>query len=130
VWDIAKTIGAGKPVEQLTEEPVSVGIGDKSKVTDPLFCHDHDESVFAPLEKREFSFQPEQIVLLAYRSLCFMTFIAPPTKAVLEVARRHGARNAFSTPERLARLLRLQATDIVVDACPLAAAGASSPLVF
>jgi hypothetical protein len=58
-WDMVHTLGAGESLEQLNQEPMSVGIGDKRKVTDPLFCNEHDGKIFVPLEQQEFSFQPE-----------------------------------------------------------------------
>src|SRR5205814_568 len=76
--------------EQLYEEPVSVGIRDVNKVAHPLFCSYHDESIFRPLEKSAFSFQPEQILLLAYRALSSMRFgrlEVSAIDAVIEIAK-------------------------------------------
>jgi hypothetical protein len=112
---MAHTINAGKPLEQMNKEPIRVGIGDKNKITDPLFCDNHDENIFAPLEKQEFSFLPEQVVLLAYRALCSMTFSKPPTKAILEVARMHGHSHSLDTPERLQKLERFFASKSVLN---------------
>lgn len=116
-WDMIHTIDAGKSLEQLNEEPVSVGIGDKRKITEPLFCNDHDGKIFTSLERQDFSFQPEQVMLLAYRASCSLTFPnASLTEAVLEVARKHGSAHSLDTPERLQKLKRFHAVDSVVDA--------------
>lgn len=43
---------AGKPLEDLSIEPLSVGIHDVRKVTHPIFCHDHyDSRIFASIGK-------------------------------------------------------------------------------
>ena len=67
-WAAFRQFQAGKPMIDLTREPMSVGIHDIRKVTRPIFCHDHDERVFTPIEKDEIAsrstFLPEQIVLL------------------------------------------------------------------
>src|SRR5256885_3580090 len=60
-WNMLKIINAGRSLEQLFENPVRIGIRDSNKVTEPLFCREHDKTVFAPLEDKEFSFQPEQV---------------------------------------------------------------------
>src|SRR5215470_19464659 len=67
-WKIAEAIVAGVPEEQLYGEPQRVGIKDV-KVTKPLFCSSHDNLLFAPLDTPKFSFEPEQVLLLAYRVL-------------------------------------------------------------
>lgn len=117
-WDMSKQLKAGKPLEDLALEPELVGIHDLRKVTHPLFCHDHDERIFAPIEKDEIAsrsaFLPEQIVLLAYRALCSVTYSDALTEAILAVAKQHGYTHSLSDPETNKRLLRFQARDILV----------------
>lgn len=110
-FDMARSMIAGRPVERLYENPISVGIGDKNKITYQLFCQYHDMHVFAPIDS-VFSYQPEQIVLLAYRALCAMAFSL--TRAVLQVSKQYGYQHSLSTPDALARLERFQASDSVL----------------
>lgn len=108
---------AGIPLEQLSEKPALVGIRNKRKVTDPLFCSEHDSRIFAPLETQEFSFRPEQVLLLAYRASCSLTYPhSSLTEAILEVARKHHYAHSLDTPERLQKLERFQAVQCVIDA--------------
>ncbi len=116
-WDMVHTLGVGESLEQLNQEPMSVGIGDKRKVTDPLFCNEHDGKIFVPLEQQEFSFQPEQVLLLAYRASCSLTSPnASPAEAILKAARKYGYAHSLDTPERLQKLARFHATDCVLEA--------------
>jgi hypothetical protein len=116
-WDMVHAHDAGKPLEQLNQNPVYVGISDKRKVTNPLFCENHDGKIFIPLEQQEFSFQPEQVLLLAYRASCCLTFPnSSPTEAILEVARKHGYAHSLDTPERRQKLERFQAVKSVLAA--------------
>ncbi len=111
-WDMVKGDQAGRTLEQLYETPARVGIGDKNKVTDSLFCRDHDNSIFAPLENGEFSFQPEQVVLLAFRALCFMLLRILVTQTIVTEAQKRSYPRPPSTPETLRKLQRFQATDL------------------
>lgn len=52
--------------------PTLQGIGAASTFTG--FCGHHDDRVFAPLEKKAFSFEAEQCYLLAYRALCMALY--------------------------------------------------------
>ena len=110
-FDMARNMIAGRPLKQLYEDPISVGIGDKNKITYPLFCQYHDTKVFAPIDS-DFSFEPEQVVLLAFRALCAMTFSL--TRAILEVSKSHGYQHSLNTPASLARLERFQAGDSIL----------------
>lgn len=111
---------AGKPMKDLTLAPEPVGINDIRKVTHPIFCHDHDDSIFAPIEKDEIAslsaFLPEQIVLLAYRALCSVTYNDTLTEAVFEVSKQFGYTHSLSDPKKYERLLRFQARDILSKA--------------
>ena len=110
---IRKNLEAGLTVEQLYLEPTAVGL---NTVTYPLFCGNHDSTVFAPLEKVEFSSQSEQILLLAYRALCAISYRPPPIEQFLTIAERHGHRHTLSLPEPSARLQRYLARDILLEA--------------
>lgn len=114
-FDMAKTIEAGKSLEQLFAEPIRVGIGDKNKVTYPLFCQEHDDRVFAPLDTRGFSFQPEQVALLAYRALCAMILGPSITEAILTVAKQYGYQHSLNTTAGSAKLQRFLATELVLN---------------
>jgi hypothetical protein len=65
---------SGEDVERIYDKPRKIEIG--KKATWPLFCKDHDHSVFRPLEdaKREVKPDDEQATLLAYRALCYKTY--------------------------------------------------------
>ncbi len=113
-WDMRRSTNAGRPLEQLFENPVRVGIGDRNRVTEPLFCRDHDKTVFAPLEDSEFSFQPEQVALLAYRALCSMILSTTATEAVFTVlVKQPGYQQSQSIVKTLRRLQRFQTTELV-----------------
>lgn len=115
-WDMARSVDAGESLMQAYAEPISVGIRDKRNVASPLFCETHDGPVFAPLEHGEFSCTAEQVLLLAYRALCAKTFAVPPTEPLFAVSRKHGHIHSLSTPEKLSRVLRYQANDVVIEA--------------
>lgn len=117
LWEMVHTLRAGRSLEQLSKEPVSVGIRNKQKVTHPLFCEEHDHRIFAPLETQAFSFSPEQVLLLAYRASCYLTFHnASLTEAVFAVARNYQYAHALDTPERRQKLERYRALPCVIDA--------------
>jgi hypothetical protein len=115
-WDMQKALDEDIPLERLYEEPVSIGIGDVKKVTTPLFCHYHDESIFRPIEKTDFSFQPEQVLLLAYRALSSISFSrwkASAMDEVIKIAKKHDHSHGLSEPKRYARWQRFLAKDEV-----------------
>lgn len=116
-WAVYRQLKAGKPLEELSLALESVGIHDIRKVTHPIFCHDHDDRIFAPIEKDEIAsrtaFLPEQIVLLAYRALCSVTYSDTLTEAILEVSKQFGYTHSLSEPKKYERLLRFQARDIL-----------------
>ena len=115
-WDMLKSINAGRSLEQLFENPVRVGIRNSNKVTEPLFCREHDKTVFAPLEDKEFSFQPEQVALLAYRALCSMVLSTTATEAVFTaITKQPGYQQSQSIMQTLLRLQRFQTTDLVTQ---------------
>lgn len=119
-WAMYRQFKAGKPLIDLSLVPESVGIHDIRKVTHPLFCHDHDDRIFAPIEKDEIASRsallPEQIVLLAYRALCSVTYSDTLTEAILAVSKQHRYKHSLSDPKKYERLLRFQARDILLKA--------------
>lgn len=110
----------GKPMKDLTLVPKLVGIGDIRKVTRPIFCQKHDGKVFAPIEKDVIASRsvclPEQIVLLAYRALCSVTYNDTLTEELLAVMKQHGVVHPLNHSDRYARLLRFRAGDILLKA--------------
>lgn len=110
----------GKPMKDLTLAPEVIGIHDIRKVTYPIFCHDHDASIFAPIEKDEIAsrsaFLPEQIVLLAYRALCSETYNDTLRDRLLAAIKQHGYTHPMNDPEKYEKLVRFQARDILWEA--------------
>jgi len=47
------------------------GVGINKEIRLPCFCQQHDDELFACLEKQEFSATQEQLRALTYRSVCF-----------------------------------------------------------
>ena len=60
-----------------------IGVHDASTFTG--MCGHHDDTTFAPLEKRVFTATPEQCFLLAYRSICREVFIRRCRPSVISV---------------------------------------------
>jgi hypothetical protein len=110
----------GKPMRDLTLAPELVGIHDIRKVTHPIFCQKHDREIFVPIEKDEIAsrsaFLPEQIVLLAYRALCSVTYNDTLTEALVSLVKKHDVAHPLHDPERFKRLLRFKARDILLKA--------------
>lgn len=114
-WDMQRSINAGQPLEELFESPTLVGIS-ANKVTEPLFCRDHDNTIFAPLEDKEFSFQPEQVALLAFRALSSMIFSTSATEAIFTTgAKQLSYQQSLSTVEASRKLQRFQTTSLVLQ---------------
>lgn len=112
-WDLMRSMSEGRPLEQLYEKLIYVGIGDRNKVTEPLFCHDHDNSVFAALENEEFSFKPEQVLLLAFRALCSMLSSTSRTEAIFTaLVKQHVYQNSLSKLEKLINLQWFHDTEL------------------
>ncbi|HEY6287331.1 MAG TPA: hypothetical protein VIX20_16815 [Ktedonobacteraceae bacterium] len=115
-WDMMRSISEGRPLEQLYEKPISIGIRHRNKVTEPLFCHDHDNRVFDSLENEEFSFKPEQVLLLAFRALCSMLLSTSRTEAIFTaLVKQHGYQNSLSTLETLIKWQRFQETELALN---------------
>lgn len=115
-WDIMRSIREGRSMEQLYEDLIRVGIGDRNRVTEPLFCRDHDTRIFAPLEREDFSFQPQQVALLAYRALCSMVLSTASTEAILAaVAQQHDRHGLLGSLRTLRKLQRFQQTELILQ---------------
>lgn len=115
-WDIMRCIREGRSIEQLYEDPIRAGIGDRNRITEPLFCRDHDNKIFAPLEREDFSFQPQQVALLAYRALCSMVLSTVSTEAILAaVAQLHNKLGLPGSLRTLRKLQRFQQTELILQ---------------
>lgn len=117
-WDLPfdmliKRLQAGLRLEHLYFEPTLVGVGQKSLVTCPLFCEDHDGSIFASVEQSSLSSQldPEHIALIAYRTLCAATYDQKAPERAFAVGKKYGERTTLDTPEKLPKLNRFLARD-------------------
>ena len=113
-WDMMRSIREGRSIEKLYEDPIRVGIGERNRVTEPLFCSDHDTRIFAPLEREDFSFQPQQVALLAYRALCSMVLSTTSTEAILATVTQQHARHAIGSLRTLGKLQRFQQTELIL----------------
>jgi hypothetical protein len=115
---MVKRLKARLPLEQFYFEPTPVGVGQKSKVTCPLFCEDHDGPVFAPLEQGKFSSQPtpEQMLLIAYRALCTATYDQMVPERAFSVGEKYGEHSTLNRPETLPRLNRFLVRDVLLVA--------------
>jgi hypothetical protein len=115
-FQMSKSLKAGQPLEKLFEEPIPVNITAKNRMKYPIFCEYHDNNVFAPLENRGFSFQPEQLVLLAFRAFCSMIFSLLEIEAILSaVVNQHSFQRSLGTQEDLLKLQRFQATEVFLQ---------------
>ena len=118
--DMADALDAGKSLEHLNIVPILVDIRDV-KLTDPLFCNPHDTRVFAQIDNREIASHaeriPKQVLLLAYRALCSLTFqfANSPIDIILEATRKFGSPHSLIEAERLARLYRDMAKDVMLS---------------
>jgi hypothetical protein len=101
-------------LEEGGEEPVEVGIGDKHKVTSPLFCRSHDQRIFAPLEIQNFSATYDQITLLTYRALCDVVLTMSETIALLTTLREQKDPLVANTLATQQRLQRIQDTNLIL----------------
>ena len=103
-WAMYRQFNASKPMIDLSLVPDLVGIHDIKKVTYPLFCQDHDYRNFAPIEKDEIASSSvllaEQIVLLAYRALCSVTYNDTLTEVLLEVSKQIGYTHPLNDPAK------------------------------
>jgi len=104
--------------DQVFREPKSIGIGDQA--TYRIFCSEHDNRVFEPLEKPGFSYEPQQVSLLAYRALCYKTwnkntekkleiFLSDRSTEVVQQNRRILSQNTMvEAREKLENILKLE----------------------
>jgi hypothetical protein len=115
-WDIMRSTREGRSIEHLYEDPIRVGIGDRNRVTEPLFCRGHDNRIFAPLEREDFSFQPQQVALLAYRALCSMVLSTTSSEAILTAAaNQHDEHDFLGSLQTLRKLQQFQKTELILQ---------------
>lgn len=119
--ELYDAIDAGTSVEHLNMIPKLVGIGDV-QLTDHLFCHPHDERVFTQIDMREIAsrseFIPKQVLLLAYRALCSLSFYLSrrqsPIDIILEFSKKVGYDHSLNRAEHNARLHRFMAKETIM----------------
>jgi hypothetical protein len=115
-WDMMRSISEGLPIEQLYEEPIRVGIGNRNRVTEPLFCSVHDNRIFASLELEDFSFKPEQVLLLAFRALNSMLFSTSRIETIFtSLVKEHGYQNALRKLDTLSDLQWFYDTELELN---------------
>ena len=73
--------------------PKLIGINRASSFTG--FCSRHDDLIFSPIEKREFSGSPEQCFLLGYRALCREIFTKQAALSLSEMRSHADAGKPF-----------------------------------
>jgi hypothetical protein len=75
------------------------------------FCHKHDSDLFRPLEISNFAFEPEQIALLGYRSICRDAYQKDAAIAAMDSARfyvtMHPEIGDFAEKDRVYQIKRL-----------------------
>jgi hypothetical protein len=119
--EMADAMDAGESVELFNMIPILVGIGDV-QLTDPLFCHLHDERVFAQIDNRELAsrseFIPKQVLLLAYRALCSLSYQLSgrqsPIDTILEFSKQIGYNHSLHRAENYVRLHRFMAKETML----------------
>src|SRR6266567_1055963 len=80
--------------------------GIRKDVTYPIFCGEHDHKVFRALENPGFDSQSEQVLLLAYRALCYKTW-NPHVKERLEFLFSFKENETVAEHERLFAMIPL-----------------------
>lgn len=107
--DLISNARDGETVERIYETLRCVGI--RNEVNWPLFCSSHDSAVFKPIEDRERGIRPddEQVVLYAYRALCYKTY-NPHLKELVELLL------ALESQEKVAENTLLFAIEPLVEA--------------
>lgn len=123
LMEMADAVDAGQPLELLNNIPVSVDIGDV-ELTDPLFCHPHDERVFRQIDgsNKEIAARPamipKQVLLLAFRALCSLSYQLtsrqPPLDTILEFSKRVGYTHSLHKAENYVRQHRLLAKETML----------------
>ncbi len=103
--DIANSDRNDQGWERIYAEPKEAGI--RKDVTYPIFCCMHDNDIFQALENPGFDSQPVQVVLLAYRALCYKTW-NPHVKERLEFLLSFKENETLAEHEQSLALLPLQ----------------------
>lgn len=98
----------------LNDPPISIPEkrGIKNASTFPGFCHFHDTRLFSAVETRPFQNTPEQVFMLAYRSICYEFYIKelechPKMRYVLE---KHENKLPKYMQDSLSRIRAIQTT--------------------
>lgn len=124
LMEMADAVDAGQPIEQLNMAPKLVGIGDIEKLTDPLFCKEHDRRVFKQIDdgNKEIAVRsentPKQVLLLAFRALCSLSYQLSsrqsPIDTILEFSKKVGYTHSLHKAENYVRQHRLMAKDTML----------------
>lgn len=122
--EMADAIDAGQPVELFNIIPTLVNIGEV-ELTDPLFCHLHDERVFRQIDggnkeiAAQSEFIPKQVLLLAYRALCSLSYQLSsrqsPIDTILEFSKKIGYNHSLNKAENYVRLHRFMAKETMLS---------------
>jgi hypothetical protein len=121
--EMADAMDAGQPVELFNIIPTLVDI-EEVELTDPLFCHPHDESVFRQIDgsNKEVAarseFIPKQVLLLAFRALCSLSYQLSshqsPIDTILEFSKKIGYNHSLHKAENYVRLHRFMAKETML----------------
>lgn len=123
LMEMADAVDAGQPLELVRNIPVLVDIRDV-ELTDPLFCHPHDEGVFKQLDgtnkeiAARYEMIPKQVLLLAFRALCSLSYQLTsrqsPLDTMLEFSKRVGYTHSLHKAENYIKQHRLLAKETML----------------
>jgi hypothetical protein len=123
LMEMADAVDAGQPLELVNNVPVLVDIRDV-ELTDPLFCHPHDEGVFKQLDgsskeiAARYEMIPKQVLLLAFRALCSLSYQLTshqsPIDTILDFSKRVGYTHSLHKAENYVRQHRLMARETML----------------
>jgi hypothetical protein len=123
LMEMADAVDVGLPMERLNNIPTLVDIGDV-ELTDPLFCHPHDEGVFKQIDgsskeiAARYEMIPKQVLLLAFRALCSLTYYLSsrqlPIDTILNFSKKVGYTHSLHKAENYARQQRLMAKETML----------------
>jgi len=121
--EMADAMDAGQRAEIFNIIPTLVDIGDV-ELTDPLFCHPHDERVFRQIDgsNKEIAarseYIPKQVLLLAFRALCSLSYLLSsrqsPIDTILEFSKKIGYTHSLHKAENYVRLHRFMAKETML----------------
>ena len=123
LMEMADVVDAGQSVELFNNITTLVDIGDV-ELTDPLFCHPHDQSVFRQIDgsNKEIAAQsayiPKQVLLQAFRALCSLSYQLSsrqsPIDTILEFSKKVGYNHSLNKAENNVRLHRFMAKETML----------------